>query len=63
MEINLADDAWKLFVVFVAGVFVGFLISKSTATTARALTKITDFTRDERGHVISIIEKTTPSGE
>jgi len=66
--VNLADDGWKLFLVFAVGVFVGWLISRQTTlreTTAagKGFTRLTDFTRDEQGRVISIVERYVPVEE
>jgi hypothetical protein len=63
--VNLADDGWKLFLVFAVGVFVGWLISRQTslretAATGKGFTRLTDFTRDEQGRVISIVERYVP---
>jgi hypothetical protein len=63
--VNLADDGWKLFLVFAVGVFVGWLISKQTslretAAGGKGFTRLTDFTRDEQGRVISIVERYVP---
>jgi hypothetical protein len=65
--VNLADDAWKLFLVFAVGVFVGWLIGRQASlggveakAAGRGFTRYTDFTRDEQGRVISIVERFEP---
>jgi hypothetical protein len=67
LGINLADDAWKLFLVFAVGVFVGWLIGRQASlggveakAAGRGFTRYTDFTRDEQGRVISIVERFEP---
>ena len=61
------DDSWKWLLVFAAGVLVGWLISKQstlkeTVATAKPYTMLSDFTRDDQGHVISILERYMPAG-